>query len=131
MARVRHKSKEEALDACAEQHLALVTCFKSCNLVSAFTGCCTAEHKAFWDCFTRERGTNETKITSYLNSVFGGGGGSGQIGGSATASAGQGLEAKGAAAQESPKPASEEAAPAQQQQQPAGSKERSRRWGWM
>eukprot|EP00887_Chlorella_sp_A99_P004572 scaffold4.g4572.t1 len=94
MARVRHKSKEEALDACAEQHLALVTCFKSCNLVSAFTGCCTAEHKAFWDCFTRERGTNETKITSYLNSVFGGGGGSGQIGGSATASAGQGLEAK-------------------------------------
>lgn len=34
---------------------ALVACFKTCTFVSSFTGCCTEEHKVFWECYTRER----------------------------------------------------------------------------
>ena len=97
--------------------VALVTCFKTCSFGSSFTGCCTQEHKAFWECYTQERvrratwhrchrrltsgvsgggrlshacippliqtsavcmqGTNETRISSWLDGIFGGGGGSG------------------------------------------------------
>ncbi|KAL4425891.1 hypothetical protein ABPG75_009907 [Micractinium tetrahymenae] len=64
------KTKAEALDACAEQHHALVTCFKTCSFGSAFTGCCTEEHKQFWDCYTRERGSNQTRLNSWLDNVF-------------------------------------------------------------
>jgi hypothetical protein len=35
--------------------VALVTCFKTCSFGSSFTGCCTQEHKAFWECYTQER----------------------------------------------------------------------------
>lgn len=34
---------------------ALVACFKTCSVCSAFTGCCTEEHKTFWVCYTQER----------------------------------------------------------------------------
>ena len=34
---------------------ALVTCFKTCSFASSFKGCCTQEHKVFWECYTRER----------------------------------------------------------------------------
>jgi len=33
----------------------LVACFKTCSFSSAFTGCCTAEHKKFWECYTSHR----------------------------------------------------------------------------
>lgn len=91
------KTKEQALEACSQQHretigsriqptpgfaaqwagaataaccrhshippiclplgpaVALVACFKTCSFGSAFTGCCSEEHKQFWDCYTRER----------------------------------------------------------------------------
>ena len=33
----------------------LLACFKTCTFGSSFTGCCTAEHKAFWECYTGRR----------------------------------------------------------------------------
>ncbi|PSC76524.1 2-Cys peroxiredoxin chloroplastic [Micractinium conductrix] len=76
------KSKEEALAACGELHNALVACYKTCGLGTTFTGCCTDEHKAFWECYTRERGTNQTRINSWLDNIFTGGGGGGRSSGS-------------------------------------------------
>ncbi|KAL4855197.1 hypothetical protein ACK3TF_004186 [Chlorella vulgaris] len=70
-AQAEPKTKEEALAACVEQHAALIDCFKTCNFVSSFTGCCNEEHKVFWECYTAERGTNQTRITSWLNDYFG------------------------------------------------------------
>lgn len=64
------KTKDQALEACSEQHLSLVACFKTCSFGSAFTGCCTEEHKQFWDCYTRERGTNQTRLNSWLDDFF-------------------------------------------------------------
>ncbi|KAL4523382.1 hypothetical protein Ndes2526B_g08176 [Nannochloris sp. 'desiccata'] len=60
------KSKEDSLAACVETHRTLVACFKSCSFLSSFTGCCIQEHKTFWDCYTTQRGTNETKLNSWL-----------------------------------------------------------------
>ena len=33
----------------------LVACFKTCTFFSSFTGCCTQEHKIFWECYTANR----------------------------------------------------------------------------
>jgi len=76
------KSKEDSLAACVEEHRKqivnrnfvkregllrysynltshiagnLLACFKSCSFFSSFTGCCTQEHKTFWDCYTTQR----------------------------------------------------------------------------
>ncbi len=46
---------------------ALVACFKTCSFLSAFTGCCTAEHAAFWACYTAHRGRNDTVISSWVD----------------------------------------------------------------
>ena len=35
--------------------VALISCFKTCGIGSAFTGCCTEEHKVFWACYTEQR----------------------------------------------------------------------------
>lgn len=61
------KTKEQALEACVVQHKALVDCFRTCNFMGI---CCKEEHHAFWDCYARERGTGETKVTSTINKWF-------------------------------------------------------------
>ena len=45
------RKKQEALQACASEHVDLVECFKN----QSFAACREAHH-AFWECFTRERG---------------------------------------------------------------------------
>lgn len=56
------KTKEEALAACAEQHLALVRCYRDNKSIFGFP--CQEQHNAFWDCYKAERGTGATTISA-------------------------------------------------------------------
>ncbi|KAK9787511.1 hypothetical protein WJX73_007386 [Symbiochloris irregularis] len=53
-------AKSRALEACAEQHLDLLQCFRNCR--SLFGFCCREEHTAFWDCYKTERGIDSPPI---------------------------------------------------------------------
>ncbi|KAK2079751.1 hypothetical protein QBZ16_002146 [Prototheca wickerhamii] len=52
-------SKQEALDACAAEHYALITCFRTCSVWDSFVGCCKEENAVFWKCYTDKRGVAE------------------------------------------------------------------------
>lgn len=41
--------------SCCTTADALLQCYKTCSYVHSFTGCCTEEYKAFWDCYTDRR----------------------------------------------------------------------------
>lgn len=66
-----NKTKEEALELCVEQHVALVKCFKTCGVSTILTGCCYQENKAFWDCYAEERGSNASVIQVWLDNKLG------------------------------------------------------------
>mmetsp|Transcript_19228 Transcript_19228/g.58040 ORF Transcript_19228/g.58040 Transcript_19228/m.58040 type:complete len:85 (+) Transcript_19228:138-392(+) len=59
----RGKTKEEALDACIEEHRALLSCFKSCSFMG---WCCREEHHEFWDCYNTHRGEEVNVFSSFL-----------------------------------------------------------------
>ena len=81
-------NKQEALDACKEEHLALLRCMD----VSRW---CMEEDKAFWSCYREKRGQKQlqTKFGKWWDELGagragggggrGGGGGGGGKGGSA------------------------------------------------
>jgi len=63
-------SKSAALEICSPQHRDLIHCFKVCK--SYFKPCCQEENQAFWDCYKKERGIDESKGANEIGrAVFG------------------------------------------------------------
>jgi hypothetical protein len=56
---MNEKNKEQALEACADQHLALVGCLKK----QGFFVNCSEPQKAFGDCYATHRGIQGKKMT--------------------------------------------------------------------
>ncbi|BDA50652.1 hypothetical protein COCOBI_16-3280 [Coccomyxa sp. Obi] len=57
-------SKEEALINCAEEHRALLLCFKESSL---FGWNCKEQHEAFWACYRKERGMGANHVGDVLS----------------------------------------------------------------
>lgn len=58
--------KQEAIDACVEQHEKLMACFQKASI---FNGC-FAESRAFWECYEHHRGFQKTKLQAFLDRNF-------------------------------------------------------------